>query len=564
MPKLLDIKKFVSEPVELKEVTSTKIYSKNKFHPEGLFSEQIFGPVKNFTCQCGHFHGSSKQGGQCGICKVDIENSIIRRRRFAKITLPIKVVNPIFYDLLVQCGGNTVKSLIDLIMKDENSKLFLDSGDEFVVSTSDDIPNDIESYERHEAIEFLVHNLAENLAASGISEWELIRDNLDKLFLEEIIVLPPDLRPASKKSDRGSQVADKINRYYVQILTKSEIMRGTLVDIKRDKTLFYQYFVQIQRYVNELYNHILIKMSKKEGLIRGNILGKRLDFSGRAVIIPDPLLNIDQCSLPYLMILELYKLHIARKLIELEHFRMLNEAVKFIDECIEISSPVLFEIVSDIITDEVCLLNRQPSLHRLSMVGFNITTSLDKVIKIHPLACAGFNADFDGDQMAVYIPISKAAKDEIKQRMLITKNLINPSDGSLSATPSQDIILGIWALTANKFPRFNNLVEYKGKQITEGRKIFNECLPKDFPLVDEEIRKKNLMNILNDILNKYPDNVVQAVLDKIKMTGFKWSTCYGVTISLDQCVVPQRKELRDSLYDHEDIQDQLNAVERAF
>jgi len=558
MPKLLDVKDFINNPIELKEVSSIKIYSKHKFHPEGLFSEQIFGPVKNYTCQCGMFHGSSKNGNKCDICKVDITSSSVRRERFAKITLPIKVVNPIFYDLLVTCGGASVKNLLDLLMKQEDSMLYI-LDDEFVVS-GDPPPSGTKIYERHDAIQFLVENLAEGLSANGIVEWELIKNNLDKLFLDEVIVLPADLRPASKKSDRGSQIADKVNRFYVQILTKSEIMRGTLVDIKRDKTLFYQYFNQVQRYVNELYNHILVKMSKKEGLIRGNILGKRLDFSGRAVIIPDPLLKINQCCLPYLMILELYKLQVARKLIEIGHFRMLNDAVKFIDDCIEISSPTLFEIAQDIIKDEVCLLNRQPSLHRLSMVGFDITISLDKVIKIHPLACSGFNADFDGDQMAVYIPISDKAKEEIKEKMLITKNFINPSDGGLSTTPSQDIILGIYALTADKFPDFLTKSEYKGSIITKGKQIFNNCLPQDYPVIDEVVTKSNLMKILNDININYSEDVMSLVLDNIKITGFKWSTFYGVTISLDQCVVPNRKEFRDKLYDHENIQDQLNAV----
>jgi len=558
MPKLLDVKDFIVNPVELKEVSSTKIYAKNKFHSEGLFSEQIFGPVKNYTCQCGMFHGASKDGSKCNICKVDITNSNVRRSRYAKITLPIKVVNPIFYDLLVTCGGTSIKQLIDSLMKEESSAIYIHE-DEFIVS-SEPAPEGVRTYERHEGIQFLVEHLAENLSASGIVEWQLIKENLDKLFLEEIIVLPADLRPASKKSDRGSQVADKVNRYYVQILTKSEIMRGTLLDIQRDKTLFYQYFNQIQRYVNDLYNHVLVKMSKKEGLIRGNILGKRLDFSGRAVIIPDPLLKINQCCLPYLMILELYKLQISRKLIELGHFRMLNEAVKFVDDCIEISSPTLFEIAQELVIGEVCLLNRQPSLHRLSMLGFDITISLDKVIKIHPLACSGFNADFDGDQMAVYIPISDAAKEEIKEKMMITKNFINPSDGGLSATPSQDIILGIYALTANKFPRFDEESEYKGCVMTKGRQLFNNCLPKDYPPINEEIRKSNLMKILNDINNSYSDDVMSTVLDNIKLTGFKWSTFYGCTISLDQCVVPDRKEFRDKLYEHEDIHDQLNAV----
>lgn len=558
MPKLLDHEKFCEN---LKEITTFKIMDKRHFHPDGLFSEQIFGPLKNYTCQCGIYHGISRSGGTCAICGVDIVNSDDRRRRFAKIVLPIPVVNPIFYDLLVDIGGKDLKNALDDLMKNENSILFIDPEEgDYIVTTSDSVSGDVTiKWERLEAIQKLVWGLSEKLK-EDVPEWNLIYENKEKLFLREVIVLPPDLRPAAKGVEKNNQIVDKINRYYVQLLTKKEIMSNTILDISRDKSLFYSYFKQLQYDVNELYNYIVGKLSKKEGLIRGNILGKRIDFSGRAVIIPDPTINIDECVLPYVMYLEMFKIHIAKKLIEVSKFKTLNEGIDFVDNCIEYHIPVLFKICQEMSKDEVCLLNRQPSLHRLSMLGFKIKLSLENVIKIHPLACAPFNADFDGDQMAVYVPISEGAKQEIIDKFLITKNFTNPSNNSLTTIPSQDIVFGIYMLTLNRFPNLQKKVEFKGEKINEGIKIFNSCLPKDFPLVKIVVGKKQLVIILNKIKEKYSFEIVAKTLDNIKRIGFKYSTLYGATMSLRLSRVEGSKELQDLLYEGEDISAQLRRV----
>ena len=556
MPSLLDINKFSEE---LKQVSSTKMMSKKKFHPKGLFSEQIFGPVRNYTCQCGTYYGISGAGGTCAICEVDIVNSDERRRRFAKIVLPFPVVNPIFYELISDIGGSKVKGLLDELMKNEQSILFVRE-DEYGVTTDESaIPPNSERFEKVEAIEKLIGDLSVMFVEDGILEWKVIRDNLDKLFLFNVLVLPPDLRPAAKNIERNNQVVDQINRYYIQILTKKEIMRDTIVDVHRDKKLFYTYFTQIQKDVNELYSHIISKLAKKEGLIRGNILGKRIDFSGRAVIIPDPVLNLDECVLPYLMFLELFKLQISKKLIEIGRFKLLNDAIDFVDDCIEMKSPVLYRVCEEIAKDEVCLLNRQPSLHRLSMIGFKIKISLDNVIKIHPLACPGFNADFDGDQMAVYIPISEESKQEVMEKFLITRNLSNPANESLATTPSQDIILGVFALTSGSFLQLLDKVEFKGEQINEGMKIFNECLPEDYPLVNEVVRKRKLMQILNDIKSRYDIDIVKQVLDRIKFIGFKYSTLFGATMSLDSFDGDLTK-IKDEIYSDQSIRHQIEMI----
>lgn len=556
MPSLLDQNKFVED---LPEVSSVVIMSKRKFHPEGLFSEQIFGPLKNYTCQCGVYYGSSRSGGKCKTCQVDIVNNNERRKRFAKIKLPIPVVNPIFYDLIVSIGGNNLKSTIDTLMKKDDVTLYKD-GNDYVCVNDKLVPPKVKKWEMLEAINELIAGVTKDNVKNGNESWKIIQNNLDKLFLNYVIVLPPDLRPAAKGIEKNSQVVDKINRYYIQILTKKEIMKDTIINVTNNKQLFYTYFKQLQKDVNELYEHIIEKLSKKEGLIRGNILGKRIDFSGRAVIIPDPTLALDECCLPYIMILELFKLKISKILIELGKFKLLNDAVDYIDKCIEYKIPALYKIANDAIYDEVCLLNRQPSLHRLSMIGFKIKMSMDNVIKIHPMVCAGFNADFDGDQMAVYIPVSEEAKEEIRQKFLSTRNLTNPANESLTTTPSQDIVLGIYTLTSHRFKELENKVEFKGREVTEGQRIFNEALPETYPIIDYVVGKKELIAILNDIKDRYPEEITKTVLDEIKWRGFKYSTLFGSTLSLDACRIEDSKKIRNSLYEGDNIITQLEKV----
>jgi DNA-directed RNA polymerase subunit beta' len=544
MPALLNYNKFCDE---LEEVTSLKVFGKRKFHPHGLFSEQIFGPIKNYTCQCGTYFGLSKSGGTCDICKVDIVNSDERRKRFAKITLPIPVVNPLFYDLICELGGKTLKDAIDQLMKNEKSYMYIEDEDHIIRTDEVALPPGIITYERTDAIRKMVEDFSKNLSQEGFQEWQHVYKNIDSLLIYHIIVLPPDLRPSSS-SGGGKHLMDKINRYYTQILTKKEIMKDTILDVLRDKKLYYTYFKQLQKDINELYHRILEKMAKKEGLIRGNILGKRIDFSGRAVIIPEPTLKLYECVLPYVMILEVYKLPIAKRIIEIGKFKLLNKAIDFVDRCIALNSSVLYNICEDIIKDEVCILNRQPSLHKLGMLGFNIKMSLDKVIKIHPLVCAPFNADFDGDQMAVYIPISNEAKEEIREKMFIVKNLHSPANEDLATTPNQDIVLGIYFITSELYDNQK-----------EGFKIFNECLPEDYPEVKEVVDNKKLMEILNDIKDNYPSEITVEVLDEIKKVGFKYATLLGCTLSLDDFYIPGASEFRDSLYEG-NIQDQLVSI----
>ncbi len=405
MTEILDYNVFCQE---LKEVTSTKIFNKRKFHPEGLFSEQIFGPLNNYTCQCGIYYGVSKSGGVCDICGVDVIRARTRRERFAKIILPFKVVNPLFYDLFATLAGSKIKGFVDVLMRDDTSFLVFSEENFIIIKDSDQAQQYQNKWEGLDAIYELVRKFAEEGHNQNIPEWSILYNNLDKLLIQDIIVLPPELRPTSMKANVNE--LDEINRFYIHILMKKSIIEGTILDVSRDKKLFYHYYRQIQKNVNELYNQILIKLSKKEGLIRSNILGKRIDFSGRAVIVPDPTINLNECVIPYIMFLELFKLEISRKLIDLEKFKLLNNAIDFVDECIDKENPVLFDVCQNINQNKVCLLNRQPSLHRLSMIGFYMKLSMDKVIKIHPLVTGPLNADHDGDSLFAFVSIKSKNK----------------------------------------------------------------------------------------------------------------------------------------------------------
>ncbi len=553
MPSLLDYNSFCEE---LKEVTSVKALDKKKFHANGLFSEQIFGPVKNYTCQCGTYYGISKSGGTCSDCGVDILNSDIRRKRFAKIVLPIPVINPIFFDLINHIGGNILKEPVNELMKNDKSGLYIKDDEYIVAKDISEISDEFEKYEGLDAIQKIVHDISEGFALNGDVKWKILYEKVEHLFINQIIVLPPELRPTKVIEDRIEY--DEINKYYQQILTKKFIMEETIVNVKNNKTLFYNYYRQLQKDVFELYEVIIKKLSKKEGLIRGNILGKRIDFSGRAIIAPDPTLNIDQCSLPYIMFLELFKLQVAKKLILVGKFRLLNEAIDFVDDCIDQKQTILFRICEDLAKEQVCILNRQPSLHRLSMVAFYTKVTLDDVIKIHPLVCPGFNADFDGDQMAVYVPITEESKQEIIDKILVTQNLSNPSDNSLATTPSQDIILGIYTLTNGSFKNLiDNKVIYKNVEIPEAFKLVNECFPEDFPLQLNPIGKRELINILNLIKDSYPHQITAEVLDNIKRLGFKYSTLFGATMSLDEFELKDSANIKNEIYKSDNIKDQL-------
>lgn len=548
MPKLINIDKWCEN---LPEVTSPIIFSKKKYNEHSLFSEQIFGPITNYTCQCGITYGLSRKGHVCNVCGVTICNTSARRRNYAKIKLPIAVVNPIFRDLLFVIGGKYVKDIVESITNREDLIIFKKIGAKSynIEKITEPIPHNSTIYDRVDGLKEIILDIATKKMEKN-KDWNIVIDNIDSLIMKNVIVIPADLRPAGKSNNKAKYNVDELNRYYISILNKKEIINDIIVDINRNRSLYFHHYKQLQKDVDEIYNNIQKRLSKKKGLIRGNILGKRIDFSGRAVIVPEPTLELDQCQLPYIMLLELYKLDIGRKLIETGKFKLINMAISYIDECIAMKNKKLVPLVEEVIKEEYCLLNRQPTLHRLSILGFKILMTLDNVIKIHPLVCSPYNADFDGDQMAVYIPLGKEAKEEVRTKFLVTNNLANPTDTSLSCKPNQDIVMGIYLLTTGQIDEYSDLVKNEnGKEINSGLILFNSILPTGFRFIDYPVGSKQLVQILTEIRNIYGNEITKNVLDEVKRLGFRFSTSYGITMSLDHMVVKESKKIVSKIFD---------------
>jgi len=520
----------------LKPITSNKIYSKRGFHPDGLFSEKIFGPVRTGTCSCGIWWGRSKFGETCSTCGVDITHSNVRRKRFAKIELPFAVVNPIMFYLVSKVGKMTFETILHNLIFDEKSSYYYDvKKKKYVLTTIGTgegepqpvYPEGVIVYKGHAGAFELVKSEAEKNKDNDVG-WKFIYDNLSKFYMKNVIVPPPEFRPVSKTKD--VQMRDEINKFFMTILNFSLMMKQEDLNSIENVEISLVNFKNLQKHIFELYDYIFSKFSKKTGLIRGFILGKRIDFSGRAVICPDPTLELDQCSIPYLMILELFKLEIANILLEKRKFKRYDPAVEYIDKCIKMHDYALLDVAKQVSTDRYAMLNRQPTLHRMGIMSFKILVNCEYVIKIHPLICEPYNADFDGDQMALYISLYQDTEKESKEKISIMNNLISPSTGKLAVGINQDVVLGLYYLTKE-----NETKEtvFEGIKTTEGRVRFNSILPSRFPFINETLKKKNLTALLNVIAKNCTSEEVKDVLDKIKKLGFKETTKRGVTMSLE-------------------------------
>jgi len=554
----------------LPEVTSNKLYLRRDFHEEGLFSQKIFGPVKNYTCACGIYMGRSNKGQICKICGVEITHSSERRKRYAKIRLPLRVMNPIMYYLVCKIGRITLKDVIDKLMYSETilgtywnteTKKFTMVDEEKLA----ELPEGITLYSGLKGIYDIIINRAKE-RKDDEEDWQFVYDNMDKFYMGYVIVCPPAFRPISKTKD--VQKRDQLNDYILTILNFALTKNDELLESDQDTKILAVNTRNLQRFIFELYNFILDKFSKKTGIIRDSILGKRNDFSGRAVITPDPPLKIDECRVPYIMLLELYKLEIANHLHAKRKFKTYDMALSHIDDCIKKEDFALWNAVCKVCTGKSVTLNRQPTLHRMGVLGFKIFPNKEFVIQIPPMACEPFNADFDGDQMAIYRSLSKAAEKECIEKLTLSNNLISPSTGDLIIGVNQDIVLGIYLLTLDgeTLPK-----EYNGIMTTEGRIKFFNTLPsvyikkllseKGLKLFNRAITKKLLTVILNDVARIFPKEV-KVCLDKVKQLGFKQTTIHGSTISLKGMYLPKAVSLCNKIFNNDEmtINDKITAL----
>lgn len=401
--KIFDIDK------DLKEITTSKFHESGKLTKSGIFSQQIFGPVKSYKCACPRspYRGPQTSEDKCPVCSVDIISSESRRKRYGKITLPFKVMSPLFFNILVFSKPSLKHLLYNFLFF--KSKFYINDEKELIRVTPDTVITDkMELLEGIRGIEALVDLLIEKNPTK--KEYIFIKNNKDKLFTDTIIVIPPDFRNFSKNSV-GTYMTDTLNQYYTELLMRIERIKKLPYDIKQEHDIYKAYFRSIQTFVLNIDAYIYSKLSKKTGLIRGNILGKRVDFSGRAVISPDPDLRLDQCKLPYFVALSILKPLITTYLVNKRICKRYNQAANLIEDSLKKRDFTLYDVVREFCKDRICIINRQPSLHRLSIFSFRMDIHKGNTLKIHPMITSPLNADFDGDSISSYISTTYVDKE---------------------------------------------------------------------------------------------------------------------------------------------------------
>ncbi|BBH16949.1 DNA-directed RNA polymerase subunit beta' [Nocardioides baekrokdamisoli] len=400
------------------------------------------------------------------------------------------------------------------------------------------------------------------------------------MVLDAVPVIPPDLRPMVQL-DGGRFATSDLNDLYRRVINRNNRLKR-LLDLGAPEIIVNNEKRMLQEAVDSLFDNgrrgrpvtgpgnrplkSLSDMLKgKQGRFRQNLLGKRVDYSGRSVIVSGPQLKLHQCGLPKQMALELFKPFVMKRLVDLQHAQNIKSAKRMVER----ARPVVWDVLEEVITEHPVLLNRAPTLHRLGIQAFEPQLIEGKAIQLHPLVCGAFNADFDGDQMAVHLPLSAEAQAEARILMLSTNNILKPSDGRPVTMPSQDMIIGLYFLTADRENQLGEgraftsqaeaimafdrgeialqsvvkiIVDGEILETTLGRTIFNDTLPIDYPYVNEEVGKKRLAQIVNDLAERYTKVEVAASLDALKDNGFFWATRSGVTVSIADVTVPANKQ----------------------
>ncbi|NCT89696.1 DNA-directed RNA polymerase subunit beta' [Cellulomonas sp. APG4] len=418
------------------------------------------------------------------------------------------------------------------------------------------------------------------------------------MVLDAVPVIPPDLRPMVQL-DGGRFATSDLNDLYRRVINRNNRLKR-LLDLGAPEIIVNNEKRMLQEAVDALFDNgrrgrpvtgpgnrplksISDMLKGKQGRFRQNLLGKRVDYSGRSVIVVGPELKLHQCGLPKQMALELFKPFVMKRLVDLNHAQNIKSAKRMVER----ARPQVWDVLEEVITEHPVLLNRAPTLHRLGIQAFEPKLVEGKAIHLHPLVCGAFNADFDGDQMAVHLPLSTEAQAEARILMLSSNNILKPSDGRPVTMPSQDMIIGLFHLTAERDDaegdgraftsvaeaimafdqgtldlnakidlRFTDLITAEGLDLPEdwepgqpvvarttlGRALFNELLPPDYPYVNTVVDKKALSNIVNDLAERYPKVDVAASLDALKDAGYHWATRSGVTIAISDVPIPSVKQ----------------------
>lgn len=604
---------------------------------DGLFCEKIFGPQKDWECHCGKFKRVRYKGIVCDRCGVEVTKAKVRRERMGHIELAAPVshiwyfkgipsrmgiilgMSPrslekilYFANYVVLDGGNTALSYKDLLTEAEYREAYEKYGDTFKVGMGAEaikqllIDIDLEK-ESNELKDQLKDSVGQK-KIKIIKKLEVIEsfrtsgNRPEWMILDVVPVIPPDLRPMVQL-DGGRFATSDLNDLYRRVINRNNRLKR-LLDLGAPDIIVRNEKRMLQEAVDALIdngrrgrpvtgpgNRNLKSLSDllkgKQGRFRQNLLGKRVDYSGRSVIVVGPNLKIYQCGLPKEMAIELFKPFVMKKLVE----GGLAHNIKSAKRMVERLQGEVWDVLEEVIKEHPVMLNRAPTLHRLGIQAFEPVLVEGRALKLHPLVCTAYNADFDGDQMAVHVPLSVEAQAECRFLLLAPNNLLKPSDGEPVTVPSQDMVLGIYYLTLEKdgekgegkifkdeneaiLAYDNNVISLHAKikvrrtildkkgnleskivPITVGRIIFNEVIPQDIGFIDRDnpenrfnyeidflCDKKALGKIINRCINKYSLTDTAKMLDNIKNLGFKFSTRGALTVSVSDMEIPKAKE----------------------
>ena len=620
------------------EVTKPETINYRTLKPEkdGLFCEKIFGPSKDWECHCGKYKKIRYKGVVCDRCGVEVTKASVRRERMGHIALAAPVSHiwyfkgiPSRMGLILDLSPRTLEKVLYFA-----SYIVLDKGESDLMYKQ--VLSEAEYQEAREkwgstfrvgmgaeSIKELLENidlekeyteLTEGLkGATGqkrarivkrLEVVEAFRESGNKpewMIMTNIPVIPPDLRPMVQL-DGGRFATSDLNDLYRRIINRNNRLRRLLelgapdIIVRNEKRMLREAVDALidngrrGRPVTGPGNRALKSLSDmlkgKSGRFRQNLLGKRVDYSGRSVIVVGPELKIYQCGLPKEMAIELFKPFVMKELVQNGTAHNIKNAKKMVERL----QPEVWDVLEEVIKEHPVMLNRAPTLHRLGIQAFEPILVEGKAIKLHPLVCTAFNADFDGDQMAVHLPLSVEAQAECRFLLLSPNNLLKPSDGGPVAVPSQDMVLGIYYLTQERpgakgegmiFKSFNEaLLAYENAAVTlhsrvkvrvskkmpdgtvktgtvestVGRFMFNEIIPQDLGFVDREVEgnelllevdfhvgKKQLKQILEKVINTHGATATAEVLDHVKAMGYKLSTRAAMTVSISDMTVPPQK-----------------------
>ena len=620
------------------EVLKPETVNYRTYKPErdGLFCEKIFGPTKDYECYCGKYKRIRYRGIVCDRCKVEVTEKKVRRERMGHITLTVpvahiwyfksapnkisallgipskKLESVIYYEkYIVVKSGNSEVAQMELLSEDEyldvmaripgNENLPDDDPDKFVAKMGAegiyDLLKEIDvdalgkELRQKMAVETSQQRKAEQLKRLSVVKWFQESKDINRpewMIMKVIPVIPPDLRPLVPL-DGGRFATSDLNDLYRRVIIRNNRLKK-LIEIKAPEVILRNEKRMLQEAVDSLFdnskkssavksesNRALKSLSDslkgKQGRFRQNLLGKRVDYSARSVIVVGPELNMHECGLPKYMAAELYKPFIIRKLIERGIVKTVKSAKKIVDR----KDPVIWDILENVMKGHPVLLNRAPTLHRLGIQAFQPRMIEGKAIQLHPLACTAFNADFDGDQMAVHLPLGNAAVMEAQLLMLGSQNILNPANGAPITVPSQDMVLGLYYITKEKpgakgtgmkfygpeevIIAYNEkaiemhaLVEVrlpvdkqdasKGTQMvktTAGRIIVNQLVPDEVPFVNKVLGKKALRTIITEVIKNTGVTRTAQFLDDIKNLGYDQAFRAGISFNLGDVIIPAEK-----------------------